>query len=312
MMRILFCFLLVCIAAALFAQDSPAVKADTNKIAQLSGRPKIVLARDTLYGIDTTTGIRDLAMDTLHRSPWKVASARGMLPNFRFTDPNRFAVTLRQWKGQEPIFYSMIALLLSFALIRNSFSRYMSYVFEVFFRTSLKQRTASDQVVQNPFPSLLLNLFFLVSGGMFAALALQQFHLALQVEFWQLFLYCLAALLVIYTGKFLSLKFFGWVFGVPAATDAYIFIVFTTNKIVGVVLLPFLVVMAFTGGAISSAAFDIAILFILALLAYRFFLSYITIQRQIRIGFFHFLLYIAAFEVAPLLLINKLLFTFLG
>ncbi|MBO9682887.1 MAG: hypothetical protein J7502_09515, partial [Flavisolibacter sp.] len=30
------------------------------------------------------------------------------------------------------------------------------------------------------------------------------------------------------------------------------------------------------------------------------------------VGFFHFLLYLLAFEVIPLLLINKLLFSFLG
>jgi hypothetical protein len=47
-------------------------------------------------------------------------------------------------------------------------------------------------------------------------------------------------------------------------------------------------------------------------LVYRYFLSYVTIHRQIRINFLHFIIYLAAFEIAPLLLINKLLLTILG
>ena len=94
--------------------------------------------------------------------------------------------------------------------------------------------------------------------------------------------------------------------------DAYIFIVFTTNKIIGIALLPFLVLLAFTYGFVNETAMNLSIVVVAALFAYRYFLSYISIRRQVSISFLHFLLYLCAFEVIPLLLINKLLFRFLG
>jgi hypothetical protein len=116
----------------------------------------------------------------------------------------------------------------------------------------------------------------------------------------------------VYTIKFISLKLVGWIFQVSEAANAYIFIVFTTNKIMGIALLPFLVILAFTYGFITQAAMNLAVLVVVVLFAYRYFLSYVSIHRQIRINFFHFLLYLMAFELVPLLLINKLLFSLLG
>jgi hypothetical protein len=51
---------------------------------------------------------------------------------------------------------------------------------------------------------------------------------------------------------------------------------------------------------------------VVLLFLYRFYLSFATIERQLKISFFHFLLYLIGFEIVPLLLINKLLFRFLG
>jgi len=48
------------------------------------------------------------------------------------------------------------------------------------------------------------------------------------------------------------------------------------------------------------------------LFLYRFYLSFATIEGRLKISFFHFMLYLIGFEIVPLLLINKLLFRFLG
>jgi hypothetical protein len=233
-------------------------------------------------------------------------------PYFRFTNPVRYTTTLKTWEGKEAIFYSMIALLLFFALIRNGFARYISDLFKIFFRTTVNQRQIRDQLLQSPLPSLLLNIFYLLSIGMFVTLLLQYLGLGTGYNFWLLFLYSVLALAGIYTIKFLSLKVLGWIFHVREAVESYIFIVFSTNKVMGIAMLPFLVLLAFTYGFISQAAMNLAIMVVVALFAYRFFLSYVTIHRQVKIQFFHFLLYLLAFELVPLLLINKLLFSLLG
>lgn len=233
-------------------------------------------------------------------------------PYFRFTNPVRYSITIRKWEGKETIFYAIIALLLFFALIRNGFTRYISDLFKIFFRTTVKQRQIKEQLVQSPLPSLLLNIFFLLSGGMFLALLLHYYKLGLDYNFWELFFYCVTGLLAVYGVKFISLKLLGWVFQVSDSIDAYIFVVFTTNKVIGMALVPFLVILGFTQGLVNQSAMTLSIIVVLGLFAYRFFLSYSTLHRQVRISIFHFFLYLCAFEIAPLLLINKLLFRFLG
>ncbi len=233
-------------------------------------------------------------------------------PYFRFTSPVRYSITIRKWEGKETIFYAIIALLLFFALIRNGFTRYISDLFKIFLRTTVKQRQIKEQLVQSPLPSLLLNIFFLLSGGMFLALLLHHYQLGLDFDFWELFFYCVTGLLAVYAVKFISLKLLGWIFQVSDSIDSYIFVVFTTNKVIGMALVPFLVILGFTQGLVNSTAMTLSIMVVLGLFAYRFFLSYSTLHRQIHISIFHFFLYLCAFEIAPLLLINKLLFRFLG
>ncbi|MFL5788718.1 MAG: DUF4271 domain-containing protein [Flavisolibacter sp.] len=232
-------------------------------------------------------------------------------PFFSFSNPIHYTVTIKEWQGKEVIFYSLVALLIFFALIRNSSSRYMTDLFQTYFRTTVRQRNIKDQLVQSPLSSLLFNIFFLLSTGMFLSLLIQSYGWGTQFNFWILFLYCMLGLIGIYGVKYITLKFFGWVFQMTDAIDTYIYIVFSTNKIIGIFLLPFLVILSFSDGMMNRAALTLSIVMVLGLLAYRYFLSFISVQRMIKIGFFHFVLYFCAFEIAPLLLINKLLFRFL-
>src|SRR4029078_237825 len=133
---------------------------------------------------------------------WKNTNAG---PFFRFTDPLEYSITLKQWGGKEAIFYSMIALLLFFALIKNGFYRYIQDLFRIFLRTTVKQRQIRDQMLHSPLPPLLMNIFFVLSGGMFLALMLQYYGLASEINFWLLFVYCAIGLVGIYGIKYLSL-----------------------------------------------------------------------------------------------------------
>ena len=216
----------------------------------------------------------------------------------------------RQWKGKEGFFYSIIALLLFFALAKNTFSRYLDDLFRVFFRTTLKQRQTRDQLMTAPLPSLLFNILYALSAALFVTLLLQHFHLGDEYNFWVLFAYSIAGIGIVYSIKFIALKFFGWMLGVSEATNTYIFIVFTTNKVIGILLLPFIVGLAFMDARVYDIVFSLSLCVLGALFLYRFYLSFISIRKQIIINFFHFILYIAALEVMPLLLINKLLVRF--
>jgi hypothetical protein len=296
-------------------QDSLAV-ADTVQRKPAAARRSVAQMTPVLQADRVDSTLSNTKRDTItvpKENFWRTDSFRYTgHPYFTFTNPTRHTVSIRQWEGKEAIFYALIGLLIFFALIKNGFYRYIQDLFKIFFRTTMRQRQIKDQLVQSPLPSLLLNLFFLVSIGMFVALLLQHLEIGLHYNFWMLFLYCVLALAAIYGVKFIVLKFIGWALQASEATEAYIFVVFTTNKIIGIALLPFLVLLAFTSGVVNQVSITAGISVVIGLLAYRYFLSYVSVHRQIKISFFHFLLYLCAFEIAPLLLINKLLFTLLS
>ncbi len=212
--------------------------------------------------------------------------------------------------GKEILFYALVLLLLVFAFLRNAFSKYFSDLFRLFFRTTMKQRQIREQLIQTPLPSLLFNGFFVISGGLYADLLLLHFNLIEKADFWLFFLYCCVGLAGVYFVKFIGLKVLGWIFNLRDAADSYTFIVFIINKVIGVFLLPFLVMLAFMEGTGYSVALVLSWIGVGGLILYRFILTYAAIRNQVRFNPFHFFLYLCAFEIAPLLLIYKLLLVF--
>lgn len=212
--------------------------------------------------------------------------------------------------SKEVLFYVMIIFLLVFGSLKNLFPRYFSDLFRHFFRTSLKQRQIREQLMQAPLPSSLFNGFFVVTLALYIDFLLQHYHLMPFESFWLMFLYCCAGISIIYLVKFGGLKIAGWLFNMKRATDSYIFIVFIINKMIGIFLLPFLVLLAFTRGNIYMAVVTLSWCVIAFLLLYRFVLSYRTIRKEVKFNLFHFLLYLIAFEAAPLLLIYKVVLFF--
>lgn len=231
-------------------------------------------------------------------------------PFYRFKNRTRLIAVERKWQGKEGVFYSIIALLLFFAFAKNTFSRYVDDLFRVFFRTTMKQRQTRDQLMTAPLPSLLFNILYALSAALFIALLLHHFHLGSQYDFWILFTYSILGLIAIYTVKFVILKLFGWILNITEATNTYIFIVFTTNKIIGIILLPFIIGLAFTDNIFYEIVFSLSLCLLAALFVYRFYLSYISVRKLVSVNFFHFFIYIVALEIIPLLLINKLLVSF--
>ncbi|MBI3137117.1 MAG: DUF4271 domain-containing protein [Sphingobacteriales bacterium] len=216
----------------------------------------------------------------------------------------------RQSHGKEWLFYSLILLVILFALLRRAFPKYFNDLFRLFFRTTLKERQISEQLMQSPVPSILLNGFFTVSAGFYCSFLLEHFGLNPAGNFWALLLYCTGGLAGAYFIKFIGLKISGWVFNMKGAANSYIFIVFIINKMIGILLLPFLLVLAFSSGNIYTIGLTLSWCLVGVLLIYRLFLTYTIVRNQVKVSPFHFFLYFLAFEIAPLLLVYKALLVY--
>jgi hypothetical protein len=241
---------------------------------------------------------------------WKKVLAGN--PYFHFTGtPVVFAFQLHRANSKDSLFYLIVGILFYFALTRVFFEKYFNNLLTLFFRVSLRQQQIREQVLQTPLPSLLLNILFIISGGLYACYLLHYSRLGADIRFWVLYLYCMLLLGAVYLGKFLVLKFIGWVFSVSRATDIYIFIVFLVNKMLGIFLLPFLIIITFSGPTVREVFITISLAMVFVLWAYRVLAAYRPVRNEIKLTPFYFFLYLCAFEIAPLLLIYKVLLTYL-
>jgi len=284
-------FLCICIAlpVLLFAQkpDSSAIKTDSVKITE---PVKPLQQQDTAY----TSILRQNNLVNTAGSPVSMASAT------------------RKQNNQAPLFYLLAGLVMVLALFRFFFTRYFTNLFRVFFNTSLRQGQLTDQLLQAKLPSLLFNLFFVISGGLYSYFLLVHYKWLNGGNPWLMMATCVGLVGLIYVIKFCILKFTGWVTGFKEETNTYIFILFLINKIIGIFLVPFTILMAFSDPGIVKIAVLISLLVAGFLLLLRFFRSYGLLQNQLKVSRFHFLLYIIGVELLPLLLIYKALVIFLN
>ena len=215
-------------------------------------------------------------------------------------------ISIHQVEGKEFLFYGFIGLLLFLAIIRQVFPKYFTDLFRLFFRTTLKQRHLSEQLTQTPLPSFLLNILFFIVAGLYLTICLESVHRNPFSSYWLLLLCMTVVVSAAYLLKFITLQLSGWLFKAGDAASSYIFTVFTINKMAGLFLLPLLALMVFSAEWLFPISMALSWVLLGGLLLYRIGLTYSVVRKQVNISGFHFLLYIAGFEIAPLLVLYKL------
>lgn len=225
------------------------------------------------------------------------------------TKPRFMVIQYHRSQTKDTLFYLIAGLVLLLALIRAAFSKYLRNLFLLFFQTSVRQKQTRDQLLQNNLASLITNFLFVISGGLYVGLLVQYKQLS-ELSFWWLCLGAALVLLFVYLVKYLFLVFTGWVFNSREAAGSYIFVVFMVNKIMAILLIPFVCILAFADTALIQVGVTLSLGLIVLLFAYRYWVSFLAVQTKLRVNALHFLLYLCAVELLPLVLIYKVLINY--
>lgn len=226
--------------------------------------------------------------------------------------PVSVSVQHKKEKNEDSLFYLITGIVLLLGFCKYLYGRYFTNLFRVFFNTSLRQSQLTDQLLQAKLPSLVFNVFFAISGGVYLYFLLLHYHLIDEENRWLMIVSSILLLGVIYFIKFCTLKFTGWVTGLTDITNIYLFVIFLINKIIGIFLVPFVVILSFSDAEVVKIAVIVSVMSIGIFLLLRFFRSYGLLQNQLKISRFHFILYIVGIELLPLLLIYKGLMIYLS
>ncbi len=209
------------------------------------------------------------------------------------------------------LFYLILGVVSLLAFIKLVFPKFFRNLFMLFFQTSLRQKQTREQLLQDSWASLLINLLFFLSAGLFLTL-LTNYKDWSSLPFWKLYGYITAFIVLIYVGKFLFISFAGWVFNNKEAAQSYVFLVSMVNRIMGILLIPFIIFLAFGNLQILNIVITISIGLVVILFLYRYLVSFGSLRNDLKINPFHFFIYLCAVEILPMLLIYKLLVNYIG
>ncbi len=208
-------------------------------------------------------------------------------------------------------FYLIIGMLFYLALIKVTFPKYFSNLFQLIFQSPVRQKQTREQLQQNNLAALFSNILFILNASIFVSL------IAVKNAWVDLSLYnCMAYSAIAFTGlylfKFLFLWFSGWLFSQREAIGNYSFIVFLTNKVMGVFLIPAILLLAFSPVSVQDFAYNTAIIIISILFVYRYLISFSIVRASLKVSAFHFFLYLCTCEVLPMFVLYKLITDFIS
>lgn len=154
---------------------------------------------------------------------------------------------------------------------------------------------------------LLLYVSYFINAAIFVYLILDNFY---GQSGWKIYQWVFLGILAIYLTRHLFLNVLGSIFPFKKDSQLYGFTIQTFNIFLGIILIPFNLIIAF--GPVKTAEpliyAGLVIIGILALL--RTFRGFLIASTHIQSNLFHFFLYLCTFEILPILLLIKIVGNF--
>jgi len=326
-------FIIVCCFVAMFsrAQDTtkPAQQVDTTTATLRTPQPQqqrqVDSPRNSPANNNTTTpppaetidiieanSIDTLAADSLTTMPAITDSTvdtssfyKYRHPYLNFNGPAVYSIMqLKAMPSTDFLFYGIVLCVLFIGAIRAISPKYINSVFKLLRQPALQKQTKDQSQQQSNISAWLLNIFFVISTALFIAVCINKYYIS-PLGFTTLFLYASAIIALAYIAKFFVLAFAGWIFNIKEITNSYTFIEMLINKIIGMVLLPFIIVTAFAMPAVATVAATAGVCVIGLFMLYRYIIAVTTLKRFAKVNGFHFFIYLCAVEIAPALIIIK-------
>lgn len=215
----------------------------------------------------------------------------------------------RVYENRTTDFYLLLILCFMLGAIRYSDTRYFYNLWKAFINTTLSNRQLKDQLQSAGWPNFLMNVFFAISAGAYIYYVIRAFgpvHSS-AIPPSLLILMLIAGMMVIYASKYAAIRFSGWAFRVEGITDHYLFNVFLINKIISIILIPFIIILAFAGPQWAEPVIVCSVIAVAGLFVNRYVRSWQVFGSFFLYSKFHFFTYLCASELLPLALLMKLL-----
>ena len=201
------------------------------------------------------------------------------------------------------VFVSLVVLTILITLFRSIAQK--SY--RAFTNDNMLNQIHRDQGAIVAWPYLLFYLYFFFNLGLFIFLVCHHYGIDPGSTYLQSLLLFTGGAIAAFGVKHLLLKIVEYVFSAEKEVKAYSFTIVVFSIVLGLALVPFILLLAYGPENLRQAFIYAAFAMIALVYAFRSIRGFLLSVRLLGVHKFHFLLYICTVEIAPVLLLVKVL-----
>ena len=198
----------------------------------------------------------------------------------------------------------MLLLTCIFVVIYTIYNKYIVQLAKSFVLFSAKSSGLRDARSVLKFESLLAYVFFCCSYGTFFYMVTISFFDG-DNTFSFLFL-CSSVVAGVYFVKHCAIAFSSWLLPFKHEFKHYELLISTTNKIIGIYIIPFLFIIGYTSDTTQLIGTGVCAIGLIFIYLYRVFISLRLSLSPLAFHKFHFFLYLCTIEIAPFIILLKL------
>lgn len=214
---------------------------------------------------------------------------------------------LRKGQSEDWKFYLALLLLMLLAFIRYGYAKEFDELFTVFRNWGPSQQMFRELGTGVSFGTVLLNFFSVLVISLFVFLLLSTYQFLHTDPAWLMMLIALATVTLFLLARYTLLKAAAMLLPFGKEITLYNFYEIQINRLLGVVMFPMVLLISFSTFPINRYALYASLLVLAVFVFMRYLKGFNIGINYFGRHLFHFLLYICALEIAPVLIIIRLL-----
>lgn len=203
------------------------------------------------------------------------------------------------------LFWMILSMMVLLALLVTLYRSLIGKIYRAFTNENILKLLQREQSIFISVPYLFLYLLFFISGGIFIFQVAYHYDI-ISFEYGTL-LYCILGLAGFFLAKHLVLKIIEIVFPISKEVKQYSFTIVIFSIILGIILTPFNIFIAFAQDSLTYPGIIGAFLAVIAVYLFRTLRGIFIGSKFLAFHKFHFFMYICIVEIAPCIILIKLL-----
>lgn len=203
------------------------------------------------------------------------------------------------------VFWAILLMMVFLALEITLFKSLLNTVYRAFTNDNILKLLHREQRDIISFPYLLLYLFFFVNFGIFSFLIFNYFGYVPRSL--NILLYCIGGVGLLFLLKHILLKIVEIIFPVEKEIKQYSFSLVIFSSMLGFALVPFNIIIAFASDTFAQIALYGGLLTVLGITIFCILRGLFLASKYLSFHKFHFFMYLCTVEIAPVLVVVKLL-----